>query len=152
MGRYEKTFWEFGTDAKASKTSVHTPDLTAGNFAAQIALRDAFEAAIDAVSLGNSGRESTIAVETDPGRVPSLNPIAQRENKWLVSFNDNTLGNPGSFTVPCYDPALLGADGENMDAGAAEYAALVTATEAYIRSVAGNVVTVTSVKFSARTI
>lgn len=146
---YSKTYWEYGGNAKASSVSVHSPTLNAGNIAAQEALRAAFESAVDAISLGTAGSEQFIATEVNVARTPSANPLAQRENKWLVSYTDNVTGLGGSFSIPCADLSLLGADGENMDSGA-EYAALVSATQDFVRSNAGNAVTVTSVKFRAR--
>jgi hypothetical protein len=149
---YRKVYWEYGTAAKSSAVQVHSPALNAGNIAAQEALRAAFESAIDAVTLGTGGSEMFVATESDVARTPSTNPIAQRENKWLVSFVDGVTGLGGSFTIPCYDPSLLGGDGESMDTGSAEYADLVAATEAFVRSNAGNTVTVTSIRFRARTL
>lgn len=149
---YRKVFWEYGTGAKSSSVEVHSAPLSAANFVAQETLRAAFEAAIDAVSLGNGGSEAFIATEVEVARNPSANPIAQRENKWLVSFVDDVTGLPGSFTIPCYDPALLAADGSSMDTSSAEYTDLVSAVQGFVRSNAGNTVTVTSIRFRARTL
>lgn len=149
---YSKVYWEYGSAAKGSSVSVHSPALNAGNIAAQETARAAFEAAVDAVSLGNSGSEQFTATETVIAKNPSTNPLAQRENKWLVSFTDNTTGFGGSFTIPCADLSLLGGDGQFMDTGITEYSDLKTAVEAFVRSKAGNAVTVTSVKFSGRTL
>lgn len=151
-GKYSKVFWEYGTAAKASATEVFIPSLTAANFDAQEALRAAFEAAIDAISIGNSGSEQFVAVYTPVTKNPSLNPLAQRENKWLVTLSETGTGNPFTFTVPCADLSLLAADGESMDTASDEYADLVVAAEAFIRSNDGNTGTVTSVRFRARTI
>ena len=152
MGRVKETFWEFGGNAKASNTSVHTADLNAGNITAQLALAATFQASIEAISTGNPGTVEIVATTDEVAKTPSSEPVAQRENKWLISFTDDVTGLGGSFTVPCYTPSLLGADGEFMDSGAAEYTALVAATEAYVKSNTGNAVTVTSVRFSARNI
>lgn len=149
---YEKVYWEYGTNAKASTMSVHSPALNAGNIAAQEGLRAALEAAADAVSLGNSGSERFLATETTVAKNPSTNPLAQRENKWLVSMIESGSGNPVTFTIPCADLSLLAADGENMDSTLTEYSDLVTAIEAFVRSNDGNTVTVTSIKFRARTL
>lgn len=151
-GAYVKTYWEFGTAAKASQVSVYTPTLTAGNLVAQEALRAAFEDAVDAISLGNNGSEQFVAEITNQVKNPSLNPLAQRENKWLVSCSETGTGNSVTFTIPCADLSMLAADGESFDTTLPEYAALVAATEAFIRSNDGNAVTVVSVKFRARTI
>jgi len=150
MGKYRQTFWEFGSNAKASNTTVHTDDLNAGNIAAQLALADAFEAAIIGASLGTPGTREISAVVEEVAKTPSTEPAAQRENKWLISFTDNVTGLGGSYTIPCYDPSLLGGDGETMDTTEAAYIALVAASDAYVRSNTGNNTTVTSVRFTAR--
>jgi len=151
-GAFSQTIWEYGTKAESSKTTVHIPTLNAGNIAAQLALIETFQAAVLAVSLGNSGSDKTLAVVNEVARNPSLNPIAQRENKWLVSYRDVTTNLPGSYTIPCYNPALLAADGESMDTASDEYADLVAASDALVRSNAGNVTEVTSIVFRARNI
>jgi hypothetical protein len=148
---YRKVYWEFGTSAKASAVQVYSAELNAGNFAAAEALRAAFESAVDAVSLGNNGSEQFIAVENAVARNPSTNPLAQRENKWLVSAME-TNGNAVTFTIPCADLSLLGEDGETMDTGLTVYDDLVAAAEAFVLSNDGEAITVTSVKFRARTL
>lgn len=149
MGKLRQVFWEYGSKAQASATSVNAADLTVGNIVAQEGLRDAFIAAITAVSLGTPGTMDWIAERDEVARTPSANAAAQRENKWLVSFVDAVTGLGGSFTIPCYDSALLGLDGEEMVAGA-ERTALISATEAFVLSNAGNAVTVTGIRFTAR--
>lgn len=149
MGKLRQVFWEYGTAAKSSSTVVHTADLNAGNIAAQETLRDAFLSAIAGVSLGAVGTMEWVATTDDVARTPSSNAAAQRENKWMVSFVDNVTNLGGSFTIPCYDSAEIAADGESMDAGA-KRTALVNATEAYVLSNAGNAVTVTGIRFTAR--
>jgi len=152
MGRYNLTIWEAGSKAKASSVGVHTVDLNAGNIAAQLVLAGLFKDAVLAVSLGNEGTEEILATANEVAKNPSSNLAAQRENKWLVSYIDTVTNRGGSFTIPCYNSALLGGDGETMDTTATEYTDLVDAVENYIRSNAGNAVTVTSVKFAARTL
>lgn len=151
-GSYSKTYWEYGSAAKPSSVTVHTPTLTAGNIAAQETLRAAFEAAVDAVNLGNSGSEQFVAVDTAVAKNPSLNDAAQRELKWLVSMIDSTTGFGFNFTIPCADTSLLGTDGQFMDLAGAEAIALVTATEAFVQSRAGNYGTVSSIKLVGRTL
>lgn len=149
---YSKVYWEYGTAAKASSVKVHSAALNAGNIAAQETLRQAFEDALDAVTLGSPGSEQFTAVETVVAKTPSVNTAAQRENKWLVSMVDSVTGFPFNFTIPCADLSLLGTDGEFMDLAGAEAIALVTAAEAFVRSQAGNLGSVTSIKFVGRTI
>lgn len=148
---YSKVYWEFGTNAKASSVNVFSPTLTSGNIVAQEALRAAFEAAVDGVVLGTPGSEQFVATQTQVAKSPSADPLAQRENKWLVSAVDDVTGLPVTFTLPTADLSLLGTDGENMAPGA-ELTALTDAIEAFVLSNAGNAITVTSVKFRARNI
>lgn len=147
---YEKVYWEYGSNAKSSSVKVYSPALSAANFDAQEVLRAAFEAAVDAVTIGTGGSEKFLATETTVAKTPSANPLAQRENKWLVSGVESTTGNPVTFTIPCADLSLLAPDGENMDATDPAYAALVSAVEDFARSNDGNTFTVTSIKFRAR--
>jgi hypothetical protein len=149
---YSKVYWEFGSAAKASSVTVHSANLTAGNIAAQEGLRAAFEAAVDGLTLGNPGSEQWTATATAVAKNPAAAEEAQRENKWLVSFVDDVTGLGGSYTVPCADLSLLGGDGQYMDTASAEYIALVAASDAFVLSNAGNATSVTSVKFSARTL
>ena len=151
MGRYRQAFWEYGSAAKSSDTSVHTADLNAGNIAAQLALAAALTAALEAVVLGNTGSQEVLATSTTVAKSPSADTGAQRELKWLVSFVDAVNGRGGNFTVPTADPAQLGADGEQMATGALR-TAVVDAVEDYVLSVNGNAVTVTSIKLVGRSI
>lgn len=151
MGRANLILWEYGDNAKTSKAEVHTVDLTVGNIVAQTALFDAWRTAVEGVSIGEPGAYTLTAIDGGPGKTPSADTAAQRENKWLVSFVDTVTGLPGSYTIPCYNHALIGTDGENMAAGAAR-TALITATEDFVLSNAGNPVTVTSIKFRAYSI
>jgi hypothetical protein len=149
---YRKVYWEFGTAAKASAVQVYSAALNAGNFAAAESLRAAFESAVDAVSLGNDGSEQFIANETSLAKNPSTNPLAQRENKWLVSCIETGTGNAVTFTIPCADLSLLGEDGETMDTSLTEYTDLVSAVDDFVLSNDGVAVTVSTVKFRARTL
>lgn len=151
-GAFEQVFWEFGTLAKTSATRVYIPELNAGNFAAQAALWAAFLTAISDVSIGNSGTLTITALANKVLRNPSLNVQAQREKRWLVSCEEAGTGNIVTYTVPCADLTLLASDGVNMDPASPEYAELVTASNALVRSNDGNTTAVRSVVFRARTL
>jgi len=151
MGRANLILWEYGDQAKSSKAEVHSADLNVGNIVAQTGLFDDWRAAVEAVSVGEPGAYALTALDGGPGKTPSTDTSAQRENKWLVSFIDNATGLPGSYTIPCYDHAQIASDGETMASGA-NRTALISATEAFVLSNAGNAVTVTSIKFRAYSI
>jgi len=120
-------------DDELSSTSVFVPNLSAGNFAAQGALADAFQAAVEAVSIGELRKVSISAIETKIGAGPAADENAQRELKWLVRGVSNT-GFPVSFEIPCPDKSLLVVNGGEMDKTTAEWIALKAAAEAYIVS------------------
>lgn len=149
MGKLRQVYWEFGTQAASSAVTVHSADLTAGNIVAQAGLRDTFIGAVSDVSLGVLGSMEWTAETSEVARTPSSDPAAQRENKWLVAFVDNVTGLGGRFTIPCYNSALLAIDGSEMEAGGLR-TALISATEAFVQSNAGNAVTVVGIRFTAR--
>lgn len=151
MGSAKVTIWEYGDGAKASAASVHSVDLDNTNIVAQLAAFADLRDAINGVSIGNIGDWAIVAADGGAGKVPASSPLAQRENKWLVSYTDDVTGLSGSFTIPCADLTLLGTDGENMATGAPR-TELITASEAFVRSNAGNAVTVTSIRFRAYSI
>ncbi len=131
MGKLNLTYNDY--DDEQSTMGVYAPDLTAGNFAAQETLRNAFIAAVEGVTIGALRKTSVIAVDTPSGSGPAANSGAQRELKWLVRGVSNT-GFPVSFEIPCADTSLLEVNGPRMDPGGAEWAALKADGEAYLRS------------------
>lgn len=148
MGRTNLTFVDH--DGEASTVGVHVPDLTAGNFAAQEGLRNAFVAAVEGVSIASRQKTQAIAVETKVAVSFATNPFAQREMKWLVRATETTSGNAVTFEIPGADLSLLESNGPRLDPGSAEYAALVSAVEDYVRSNDGDTVTVNEVIFVGR--
>ncbi len=151
-GRFQITLREYGTKGKASRVGVHIPTLTAGNIAAQIGLASDFQDAVQATQLGELNATELVADIVKVTDAASLNPQAQRELKWAVSCIESGTGNSVRFEIPCADTALLATDGESMDTGSTEYADLVAATEAFVRSNDGNAVTVSFVKMVGRSI
>lgn len=149
MGKLNLTYVDY--DDEKSAVGVYAPDLTAGNFAAQEALRTAFEAAVESTTIGALRKTSVIAVETRTGSGPAANAAAQREQKWLVRGVTST-GFPVSFEIPCADTSLLEVNGPRMDPAGAEWAALKADGEAYIRSNRGETVTLVEAVLVGRNI
>lgn len=150
MGRTNITFVDFG--GETSTVGVHAPDLTAGNFAAQETLRNTFVAAVEAVSIASRQKTSVIALESVVAIDFATNPFAQRESKWLVRCRESGSGNAVSFEIPGADLSLLEVNGERLDPTSTEYADLVAAIEAYVRSNDLNAVTVSEIVFVGRTL
>lgn len=108
--------------------------------------------AIDGITI--DGRNQAILVlETgkDAGITgKATNPLAQRENKYLLRYSDNVTGKIGRYEVPCADLTLLTGGTDFVDLGSGAGAALKTAIDTYGRSAAGNAITLQSVQFVGR--
>lgn len=134
-----------------SSVSVEGIDITAANFDAQDAMVTALENAIAAVTLGN--RVQTLHGNLDLGtKDPPADPEAGREEKWLVSYIDDT--NPTrvlTCELPCpdiTDSTLRAANSDDWDPDDAggKWAAFVTAFENFVRApFTGSAVTVQKV-------
>lgn len=92
------------TDYSNEKSSVtiHSEVLTAGNFAAENTEATALSVATAALSLGVLTRRTlTQVILDDPDTATDV--FAQRELKWLVSYQGNTSGKLYSLEIPCAD-------------------------------------------------
>jgi len=123
---------------------------TAANFDAQEVLFQAVVAAIAAVTLGTkikteSGGNIVIFAETPPAEQE-----AQRENKWLVQYEDATTHRNGTLEIPCMDFDQLEVNKETLDITAGVGLALKNALEAYHLSVEENAITVRAVTYVTR--
>jgi len=135
--RITQTLQDYGTPgsgsgAEKSTWGVWGATLTAANFTAQQGLISAlYTAALD-LTLGSQAATSELAVSTQAA-VENTNPLAQRENKWLVRYHD---ADSTKFTVeiPTADLSLLDTGTEFLDLTGTEAAAFVTAFEAYAKS------------------
>jgi hypothetical protein len=79
--------------------------LTAGNIVAQTAAAGTLEAKTEALTIGNVSKNQVSQILLDDPGVPS-NVYAQRELKWLVSYQAVTSGKLYSLEIPA--PALTG--------------------------------------------
>jgi hypothetical protein len=135
-----------GLDYSYEKTQVglYITTLTAANFDGQITAAEALQTAIQNVSLidfeGLSIRHIDAETETDQ----PASEYAQRENKWLVRYTDNTLNTKHTLEIGAPDLTLTLPDGKTMDVSGGAGAAFVTAFEANALSPAGNAVTFVS--------
>jgi hypothetical protein len=145
-------------DYSIEQSNVGIPGLalTAANFDAQVALIAALAAAIDGVCIGTHSKTRIMASETQLSSVPPVSELAQRENKWLVTYADDTTGKLFRVSLPCADLAgHLVANSDLADLNdAGDVAAFVTAFEAYARDpdTGTHTVTVQSMRFVGRNI
>ncbi|HEY6020599.1 MAG TPA: hypothetical protein VIY48_12130 [Candidatus Paceibacterota bacterium] len=138
---------------ESAGTSIRIITMTAGNAAATVTALGTLLTAIQAVSLGLLANETIVWSDTYSNAGFATDKHAQRENKWLVTMEDNTTHRTESFTIPCADLDLLPDNhSELMDLTAGAGLALKQAVEAVYRSVEDNACTIVSVKFVGRTL
>lgn len=145
--KYTITFNDFGNET--STASFNGTALTAANFDAQLTLIGALRTALEAVTLGNTGKVSIHAVDTDVSSLPAGSAFAQREIKWLVSMVGNDTGKLYQREIPTADLQYLAPNSEEMIAGAVR-TALVDAIQDFFEGDGGEAVTVSSIKFVGR--
>jgi len=122
-----------GTGAEKSNWAFWITTLTAGNFAAQTGLVSTlYTAALD-ITLGSQAATNVLAVATQSA-VENTNPLAQRENKWLVRYHDSA-STKFTLEIPTADLSLLDGGTEFLNlADGGPIAAFVTAFEAVVKS------------------
>lgn len=106
-------------------------------------------ASINALSIGNFGQqviktEELVAAGT--AEHPAT-PLAQKEIRYRVKFQDTETLKFYSYTVPCADLTLLPAGSEYIDLTAGVGLALKTDFELYGRSELGNTVVLIEIHF-----
>jgi len=138
-----------GSGAEKSSWSVWGATLTAGNIAAQSGLASALWSAALDITVGSEAATKLLASSTQSA-VVNTNPLAQRENKWLVRYHDSASVK-FSVEIPTADLSLLDTGTEFLDLTGTEAAAFVTAFEAVQNSpTGGNEVEVISIKHVGR--
>ena len=141
-------------DGENSSFGLPGADLTAGNFAAQVALWDALRTAIEGIIIGNQAEYSLKAVEAEVDDTNPASQYAQRELKWLVGWTNTSTGEKHTTEIATPDLTLLVANSQVMNTAAGAGAQFVTDFEAVVRGgVAGtNLVTVDYVRLVGRNI
>lgn len=124
------------TDYSNEKSSltVHSVARTAANFDGQATLAAALSVAAGVLSIGDLTRRSVMDVLLDSPSIPA-NAFAQRELKWLVSYQGDTEGKLYSLEIPCPDAAgnlVVGTD--LADVTSTPWVNFIAAFEAYARA------------------
>jgi hypothetical protein len=134
---------------ETSTTSYEGVDLTAGNFAAQNGLMDDLIAAQQAIQVGLITQDARQAsVSQISGVIAS--PYAQRELKWLVSFEDSVTGLKHSIEVPAPALSFLVTGSDLADMTATEIVDYIAALEAFYRVLGTNAVDVKTIRLVGR--
>lgn len=127
--------------------------LTAGNLAATELLLVDLVAAIDDIQIGNVAKTSIVLQNTIVSGDRASSKLAQRENKLLLRYHDNTV--PAwkyERSIPCFDLTTLPDGSEFLDLTTGVGAALKSAFEAVVVSFndASHTVTLDSAQFVGR--
>lgn len=135
-----------------SRFQVYVPTVTAANFDATVTAIDTVQAAVNGVVLQATSRR-VLKAEDVPYGPASVDPVAQRESKWRVTFTDAVTPNGnGSFEIPCADLTLLLPGSGEMDTTAGAGLTLKNAIEANLVSRLGNAITVDKIIHVGRNI
>lgn len=116
---------------------------TAGNLTAELAEAAALASAIENLTIGHLDKYTYAIVPLDTPLTPS-SPFAQREMKWLVSYMGDTSGKVYSLEIAA--PDLTDNTVPNSDVAdltSTDWAAFVTAFEAFARAPDNGTETVT---------
>jgi len=146
-------------DGETSTTSINIVDVTAANFdAVNTAMQD-FNAAVQALTLGDLLARNT-SVKTPTLNDAPNDPLAQRETKWLVQYRATQsgavdLGRVYNVELPCADLSLLSSGTDILWKAPATppvgpIADFITEFEANVLSPAGSTVTVRAIRHVGR--
>lgn len=124
------------TDYSNEKSSfgVNATVLTAANFVAQQALAATLAGTISDLSIGELTKQIAQVPVVDTPAIPT-SPYAQREMKWLVQYQGDSSGKLFSIEIACpdiTDNVVVNTD--TADMASTDWAAFVTAFEAYAKS------------------
>lgn len=156
MASKYRTRWNDSTAGKdgkpeSSTMEIRINDLNAGNLAAQQALLATLLDAADDLTIALLAHETVILTDTFSSAGFAASKLAQRENKWLTTMEDNTTHRVEVFTLPGADLTLLSDNhSELLDLSAGVGLAWKNAVEAVYRSISGNQCTMVSVKYVGR--
>jgi len=117
-----------------SNFGVNSTVLTAGNFAAQQTLAAALATAVESLTIGELTKQVALVPVIDTPAIPT-DPYAQRELKWLVRYQGDSSGK--MFSIEIAAPDITGNVVPNTDVAditSTDWAAFVTAFEAYAKS------------------
>lgn len=139
---------------ESSSFRVTGVNLSAANIDAQETAAEALAAAVDGLTIGTL---EYVAIQNEIQNTPGIpaDPYAQRELKWLVTYQADVSGKSYSIEIACPDvTGNLAGNTDQANLASTDWSAFVTAFEAYARE-PGNLaglVTVTSARLVGRNI
>lgn len=128
VSQYSSSFRDY--DGEVSNSGIWVATLSAANFTAQGTLAAAYQAAIEAILLGEPAAHKTIASNVITSAAKAGTTNAQREVKWLARYHD-TSGRKYTYELPTADFNQLAMNSEFFDSALTTYSDFKTAFEAY---------------------
>lgn len=132
---YRETRNDFSSEK--SNWGVNIVDLTAANVVAQTALLATLKTAVDGIVNTSRVSSETVFDKTNVGGgTPPTDPLAQRENKWLVRYVGDATFKVFTTEIPGADLTLLSTDPQTdfADLSGGAMTSFVSAFEAVVRS------------------
>jgi hypothetical protein len=118
---------------EVSRLRLFVTTITAGNQVAQVALHTTLFAALSALTLGLEQKEETVLSSSVLNVTPATNPLAQRENKWLLRYHASASRKNFTAELPCADLTLLNpANTDFIDKTTSAWTDLVSAFQAVV--------------------
>lgn len=148
MGEYSLSFLDYSEETATQR--LQTGPVNVGSIVGLETQLAAFLAASQALSLCTVTAERFTAYDNFVSRTPPTNPLAQRENKWLITYADNTDHKLGKSEMPGADLSKLMPATDYADLTDTQVAAYVTAFNAFVQSPRAHAVTIISLKFVGR--
>jgi len=126
--------------------------LNAGNYAAKSALIAALVTALEGITIGNPIKSETVILRDIISAAAASDPLAQRENKFLLRYHGVTLHQKFQASIGTADLTQLMTHSEFIDLTSGAGAALKSAFEAIVQSPddAAEAVVLDSVQFVGR--
>lgn len=150
MAVFRAVIWDSTQDENAATASINVADGLPQNGAAGND-QDSLRTIIDDMTIGTVGETSmnTKVTHNVGSDVRPVDPQAQNETRWRVSFTDTVLNAKGSFSIPTANLDLLPAGSEYLDLTAGTGLALKNFLDTNGRSKYGNAINVTSIQFKS---
>lgn len=148
MGEYGLTFQDYSKEMSTVK--VHTAAISAVNLVAETALALAFRTAVAGITSGSIRSERLLAYSNLLAGEPPTDVMSQRENKWLVTYEDTTSHVLYKQEFPTADLNFLGTNTDEIDYTDLSVTAFIEAFELFVQSPTGGASNVLTIKFVGR--
>lgn len=140
-------------EPESSNSEFACTTMTPANAAATVTALGNFNTALAGIVIGNFGKKQLVYERDILGTTPAASPLAQRENKWLFRYHDNTVpSHKMTVSFGTADLTILTGNSEFIDLTTGAGAAIKTAFEALAVSTldASHAVTLDTVQFVGR--